>query len=128
MSSVTVAGTIPWRGYLGLAPPAQTLRALRARHGIVIYVQLDAESDASPGSRSTGFRLGPVGPTFFGEGPAIPELGSQDGGFVVGGAYTVTVDVLYGRRHPSDEQRAAAHAEIMRLVLPRWPRPNAADG
>ena len=122
METITVAGTVPWRDALD-APAERTVPALRKQHGIVIFVTLAAGRGLLAGRRSTSLRLGPLGPATHGAGPVLPGLSTQGGTFALARQYVGSVDVIYGRRHPTPAQRAAMHAELARLVLPaHWPR------
>lgn len=121
METITVAGTVPWRDPLD-APAERTVPALRATHGIEIFVVLDAGRGLLRGRRSTGIHLGPIGAATEGSGPVIPGLSTQGGTVVLAREYVESVTVIYGRRHPSTAQRAEMRAELGRLVLPaRWP-------
>jgi hypothetical protein len=121
MSTITVAGTVPWRDSL-VGPPDRTVPTLRASHGIEIFVGLESGRGLLDGRRSTGIHLGPIAPATHGSGPVIPGLSTQGGTFAVAGQYVGSVTVIYGGRYPTNEQRAETQAELARLVLPaRWP-------
>ena len=117
----TWASTVPYRDEPLQFPPSMTLEHLPP-DGIVINVQLygpDPRLGEHGQVATLPFKVDGVEPgSFEGMDPQFPLY--QLVGRAPGQRYSVDVEVIFGRLHPTPDQRAAADAELARLQLPDW--------
>ena len=126
MSRSAGGATIPYLDEAAQLPPTRTLDVLPV-DGVAVWSQVSTPSPTWPLVR----RAVPGRPdldarTCRARGP-FEGVRNQRISFcllqaVVADQYTVTVYVFFGRRHPTDSQRAGAQDALDHLVLPTWPR------
>jgi hypothetical protein len=113
----TWASTAPYRDEPEQFPPYRTKLE---PDDVLIHVQLYGPTDRANGRVAPPFRVAQAERNDAWEGQIDGLPLYRIAGRAPGQAYDVGITILFGRAHPTDEQLAAADAELDRLNLPDW--------
>lgn len=115
----TWASTVPYLDEPMQFPPRKSLEQLPP-DGIVIGVMLFGPDKRSSRKAEPPFRIAQAARAYPWEGQVGEFPLYHIAGRTPGQQYNVDIFVFFGRNQPTDEQIAAADAELARLKLPDW--------